>query len=275
MQRHAKEAEAKRLRGDGLTFAQIAARLEVGERTVQRWATSWETPSAPAADWPESRSWPERWDAASLLGPWLDEKEAHAFMRLVEGAKRQGHRWSVWFLRRLIEVDREESQRSENERIGLDHATAAWRDLIAAAPVLAAWIGCPELERLPGLIRETKPYRIGFIATPEQMGWRKTLAATFRGDPRGSKAHGLARKAYAASARPIVAAFRERVDAFNYLGFVGSAGIENVGDPWDALEELCDRLPTPDTAMKSVRGPMLGALFLRIFSHEPPKEADR
>jgi len=141
--------EAIRLREVGETYAKIAEKLGVTEKTVYRWLTGVKSP--PKRTVSHEREWPINWTLDSLSDlPGFHRSAWEGNLVIIEIAQKQGNVFLPWYYRRLVEVAREFGD--------VPSRVYPWQFAIAGLPILAEWLTVPECMELATLIEERKPW---------------------------------------------------------------------------------------------------------------------
>ena len=242
------EGKARVLREQGKTFKDIAAELDINEKTARRWLVT--TPKRrveaeiPPPDWPADRLWPN-WTPADLKArvDWPQEL-AESTIGLIHMAQELGNLFVPWFFKSIVEV-------GERYDVSYDDRgpREPWLLALAGLPVLAVWLDASECSDLATLVEQHRPW-----------------------EGRGLLRQNEARRTYAHLAKPLVARVKQRALTIGaYLSMTQAAKEGNVGQTQLVilLNALMQRVPRFDTTPRFslYRRFNLGQLFLGIFQY--------
>ena len=242
------EPQAKILRAQGKSYQDIAEALGVNEKTIRRWAQSWEPlgeviegqvigmpQSSASAGWPEERKWP-RWTVDDLTDlPDFRPDDWEDNLARIRTAESLDNLYVPWFYRRLVELAR---------RSPMPDGSVNWSLAIAALPVLADWLDCLACDDLAALIEEHRPWDGAFFGRARRLG------------------------TYQRAARPVAAAVRQCVLSTQATMVQVDLAHQKVTPGPVLLAAFAERLPIFDRPPRRLhyRRYNLGSIILGILS---------
>jgi len=145
------KTEARRLRGGGMTIADIAREVGRTERTVYNWFGEEPVESKSRfREWPDEQRWPISWTVDRLSDlPGFDRDAWEGNLAKIQVAEAENDHYTGWFFRRLVELAR---------RSPMPDGTLPWALAIAALPCLGEWLNCTAFTTLAELIEKHRPW---------------------------------------------------------------------------------------------------------------------